>query len=52
MFETVHILEISNISVPGNVFISVIMCLKYTVIPTPFYDGVDNLQASCHTSGS
>jgi hypothetical protein len=52
MFDTVHVSAISNISVPGNVFVSVIVCLKYTVIPIAFYDGVNNLRALCHTSGS
>jgi len=30
MFDTVHVSAISNISVLGNVFVSVIMCLKYS----------------------
>jgi len=58
MFDTVNVSTISNISGPGNVSVimclkyTVIMCLKYTVIPTPFCDGVNNLRALCHTSGS
>jgi len=52
VFDTVHVSAVSNISVPGSVFVSVIMCLKCTVIPTLFYNGVNNLRALCHTSGS